>query len=342
MYRSKGFSRMCTEYFDFTDEETRNGMMSLNEDNQSQVMYSLTSKLYDAILEKIDDIDFGTIPMSKGDITKIENFDKITECCSVIENLLEVYKQDKTPILTIMEAIENIKNRREIFERAFKFQVELPMILYSTMVLSIVSSLSFLISSCIEFIKSPSSDSYDIAINKVALVKTKQNLLFENLARFNKCCSSGELDKTMDYIIKSKNNKAFLGIDSLTIASIAIGSAILFNIIPIMRELIYFFYYSRVRISDYFEIQADLLQINAHNIEVVGNPEEKKRAKETKDKQMKIASTFRKIADKISISSKDAQKKSEKDLKAEAKNKVKMKDVVGKDQMPDSAASSLF
>ena len=62
------------EHFDIYDNRTRNILLAVNEADQDGVMKSLADKLYSHIVEKVDDIDFGTIPLSKGDITKIDNY----------------------------------------------------------------------------------------------------------------------------------------------------------------------------------------------------------------------------------------------------------------------------
>ena len=58
----KTFNDVITEHFDIHDNKTRKVLLALDETDQSSVLNSLTSKLYDNIVEKVDDIDFGDIP----------------------------------------------------------------------------------------------------------------------------------------------------------------------------------------------------------------------------------------------------------------------------------------
>ena len=46
------------EFFDITDTETRKVLLAVNEADQNKVLVSLTSKLYDNVVDRIDDIDF--------------------------------------------------------------------------------------------------------------------------------------------------------------------------------------------------------------------------------------------------------------------------------------------
>ena len=341
--RTDIYNKIITEYFDITDKETRKILMSIDEADQNQVVSSLASKLYDSIVNKIEDIDCGTIPQSAGDITKIENYDKLVECLNVMSSLIEAGNQSSDDIKIILEAMANIKARKEMFEKAFKLNVELPMVMYNMITLSCVASTSFMIACCVEFIKSPNDESFAITIDKVSKFNSSQYLMFKNLDRFNKSCATHEFDKAMDNIIRT-NTKNLLGLSAGATAALGVvaGVAIvglIVNIIPIIRELIFSFYLCRVKISDYFDIQADLLDMNAANVEYNSTIDAKKR-KEIAKKQSNIASNFRKISNVVEVKTKDANTKAMKELD-KSNQKLKIKDVV--DKMPDSAnTDSLF
>ena len=320
------------EYFDMIDTDTRKAILSINEEDKSQLAKSLGHRLYDNIIDKVDKIDYGSIPNSKGDITKIENYTQLIDCLNTMEGILVQYKQSTMSTDIIKDAIKNIESRTPLWEKAYAINIELPIVLYNTIVLSIVSSLSFLISSTIDFIKSPGEDMYEVSINSVGAVKTKDNLLFKNLSKFNQSCASGELDKCLDYVFKS-NSKQLMGSSS---GAMIMGGALMImlitNIIPILRELIFFFYNSRQSVSDYFAIQADLLQMNAENIRYNSSKsaEEKKNIRK---KQLKVVETFRKISNALAIKSKKAEKEAIKDNNAIQK-KYKISDL--SDVKPDS------
>lgn len=338
MINKREYDMILNEYFDIEDRDTRKIMLNINEADQNQVLTALTSKLYDHIVNKVDDIDFGDIPNTKGDITKLANFDKLTDCVRVMSSILTEYKQDTKPVRIIEDAIANIIDRKDLFEKGFRYQVELPMITYSTIVLSVISSTSFLVATCIEFIKSPTQEDFSIILDKVALTKTKSNLLFNNLDKFNASCDKNQLDNCLDTIIKN-NMKNLTGVEvGFVVGGIAMAGLLL-NIIPILRELIFFFYYSRTRVSDYFDIQADLLQMNAYNVQ---NSETMKKADREKiaKKQMKIVELFRKMSNKIAVEVKQNEAKATKDVIEVNKEKTKTSDLV--DSIPDSASSALF
>ena len=343
-FRDPKIMKTFTEYLDLSDSLTRKAVLCMNEADQGSVLTALTSKLYDNIVSKVDDIDFGEIPASKGDITKLSNYEKLKECVELLKDILKEFKQDTAPIDAISLAMSNVSTNKDIFMRAFKLDCELPIIMYNTIVLAIISAVSYMIATCIEFMKTPNQDSFQITLDRVSFAKTKNNMLYNNLKKFNKCCSSGDLQKSLEHVIQNKVKgvrEAAVGVilgGLGAVAGIAGVIAIARNIIPLLRELVYFFYYTRMRVSDFFDIQADLLQMNAYNLQndTTKNDEEKDRIV---SKQLKIVELFRKIANKISFTGRKAEVDATKEITNTSK-KMKLNDI--SDELPDSVASALF
>lgn len=334
----KYYREIVNEYMDIHDTETRKILLAIDEEDQSQVLTNLAHKLYDNVVNQVDKINFGSIPNTKGDITKLENYTQLVECIDIMQNMLVEYKQSIESTSIIKSALENIKSRTEKWQKAFTYNLELPIVMYNTIVLSIVSSISFLISATIDYVKSPGDNEYQLSINSMAVVKTKDNLLFENLDKWNKACVKGDVDKCLDLVLEnSKKNLmgSSVGVAGTVIATVAITGIIL-NILPILRELIFFFYHSKQSLSDYFVVQADLLQLNAENVKYNTEKSAKEKDKIRK-KQLSIASKFRKISDALAIKCKKAQLSAEKDS-AKIEKKYKTSDII--DSMPDSAAAS--
>lgn len=338
IHRSKQFNE-AMKYFDIEDNMTRAVLLSVNEADQNVVMTSLANKLYSHITEKVDDIDFGTIPNSKGDITKIDNFDNLVDCINIISDILQQYNQDTSSVEIVNLAIQNMVDRTDMFEKAYKLNIEMPIIIYNTITLAIVSSVSYMISSCIEFVKLPEDRGFDIALDKVGAAKAKDAILFNDLRRFNKICGDGSFDKAMDYVIKQNANNFTGAAFVFGASSVIVMLGILLSIIPVIRELIFFFYYSRAKISDYFDAQSSLLMINAYNIENNLARDEKVKKKIAAD-QRKVADTFKKISNTLKVNLKTGEKKAVEETNKLDKQKFKHDDVL--DTIPDSSNSVLF
>ena len=366
--RSKEFLECC-KYFDNGDEKTRKVLLAVNEADQSVVMQALASKLYTHIVNKVDDIDYGTIPLSKGDITRIDHYEQLVDCINVLSQVLQNYRQDTKQIDTVNIALQNMIDRKDLFIKAYRYNVELPIVSYNTIALSIIGATSLLISSHIEFIKMNDNSGYDIAFDKASRGKTNNKLLFTNLELFNKMCDSGDFDKSMEYAIKNniklKAESYGMYNEAIDIGTIAgakelsgvigkgIGSAVglaqahpiittiiaIIAVIKLLRVFIFYFYYARTKLSDYFDMQSALLYMNAMNIENSLTADNKAKA-DTIAKQRKIAGIFAKLADKIKVKDRTSESKAESDIKKADNEKFNISDVV-KD-IPDSANATLF
>lgn len=339
IYRSKQFNE-CMKYFNLTDDMTRNVLLTVNEADQNVVMTNLSQKLYSHIINKVDDIDFGTIPESKGDITKIQNYDQLMDCINVISEVLARYNQPTTSIEVVQLAVQNVIDRTDKFVMGYKLNIEMPIVIYNTIVLSIVSSVSYLIASCLEYVKQPEDMGFEISLDKTATIKSADALLFKDLTKFNNTCASGEFDKAMDFMLSAKAKNFTGGIMlGFSASTIAIALAAVLLIIPAIRELIFLFYYTRESISTYFELQANLLTMNAYNVQNNLARDAKDRKKIAAN-QKKVAEVFNKISNKVKVNYKVAEVKAVKDNTTVEKIKYTQDDIL--DAIPDSSTSVLF
>lgn len=378
MVMDQQYMTFIQEHFDLSDDETRQRLISVNEAERDSVLNSLSLRFYNDIMNKVDDIDFGTIPDSKGDITKIENYVEMMGCINTLRGILTEYKQPLTQIEEIETAINNMINNKTVFERAFKIKADLPVVIYCTMVFAIVSSISLLITSSIEFIKNPVHENFTVEFNRAGYYKTQNSMLYSNIVKFNKSVKKGEFAATMDELVRSVAKKQvsesvdfdFLDEGKITnglksvasafkagagfgaaegIKDLSLGKGIsagynaaknavsgfgvkewiftsiiaLIGLLVIIRELVFIFFNSRVKISDYFEAQADIMQMNAliyqNNDTPNKTPEQKAK---TIQKQLKLADRFRSVSNFFAIKNKEGEVKTQKQIASESKSTV--------------------
>lgn len=328
-YKLKEFVE-ASKLMDLTDKETYISVGVVNEAEQREVLLGITNRLYEKIEAKVTDVDFGTIPQSKGDFLKIDNIDMVTEAITDMKEIYQEYKQPLTYINTITEAINNLVELKNEFQRCFLTNTSLGIVLYNTTALSVISSVSLLISSTIDFIVDPRTKSIEVSVDRVGVAKSKELLQLQTLAEFNNLCKGSKLKKVLNDLIKV-SAKNLAGTSVLAIIGVSIG--LIFTIVPIMRELIYYFYYCRASVAEYFETQIAMLSLNAARLETAGDPK-------TANEQRKYVDRFRKIADFLAVDAKEATNKAEANVKQDEKEKYKIDDVT--ESLPDSAASSLF
>lgn len=340
------YNDLVKEYFDVTDTETRRCMVTINEADQDQVLGSLAAKLYDNIVNKVTDIDFGQIPLSKGDITKIPNYFELCDCLTTVRDMMVAKHQTTNSTDTIFGAIENLKKTKKIWEKGYALECEMAVLFYNTIALSIVSSTSILLSACVEFIKNPESGVIDIELAKIAKNKSKDGILFKNLEKFNKACKKGEIEKTFDNVLKAQrtvreaveNNSSLEAVHE-DVFAILFGAGMVVGllscVIPILHQLTTMLYNLRQDASDYFAAESDIIKLNAEKVNYNRSktPEQKKKIIA---KQMKIADRFKKWSNKLMIKASKAETDSERQIKQDNADKKKINDVV--DTMPDSAS----
>lgn len=332
--------RAFVEAFDYSDKYTRKQLIAMTEAEHNKVLTDLTSKLYDKIVSRAHNIDYGEIPKTKGDISKLSNFEEMKDTLGIIKGIIKEYRQDSKPVDDISVAISNIQARKEMFERAFRYDCELPILMYDNMVMAVVTGTTYLITSCIEFIKAPKDETFSIQLDKVAYNKSKDGLIYNSISKFNKSCESGDFDKAMEMIIDKKVRK-FTGIEIG--AGIVAGVIILTNIIPILRELTYMYYYNRTKISDFFAVQADLLTMNAYNLQHNDSMDVDER-EEIAEKQLAIATKFRNVSNIFNIEKKRCEVNATKDIENSNK-KYKLDsetNIVSDEEDNDSDSSVLF
>ena len=328
-YQLKEFVE-ASKFMDFTDKETYMTIGVVNESEQKEILLGITNKLYEKIEAKATNIDFGTIPASKGDITKVDNISMVLESLDDMKKIYNEYKQPTSEIQEILEAVENVQDLKIEFQRGFMTNTSLPIVLYNTTVLSIISATSLLISTTIDFIVDPRSKSIEVSIDRTGLKDSKNLLALRTLESFNNSCRGGKL-KTLLQSVTKVNVKNLVGTSA--IALIGVSISLIFTIVPLLREVVYYYYYCSTSIADYFDTQATMLSLNAARLEMAGDPK-------TANEQRKFVDRFRRISDALSINSKDSVNKATGDIKKESKEKFKIDDVT--DSLPDSAASSLF
>lgn len=113
------YQQVISEFFDVTDNVTRKTMLVINESEKSQILGSLANKLYSKIVNDVTNIDYGTIPFTKGDVTKMENFSDVVETLEIIRDIQQQYNQPTTNVQTIMTSIDYLKKYQDIWVKAF-------------------------------------------------------------------------------------------------------------------------------------------------------------------------------------------------------------------------------
>lgn len=323
---TKEFKQIVSEYMDITDYKTNTRLYNLDEAEQNTVLLSLTNKLYQMIVAKIDDVEKGDIPKSRGDITRLPKYNQLKECAKTLTSIFEQYKEDTAPIKVIENAIDNLEDNSDVFVQSYMAKVDFGIMIYESVTLAVIGSLSYMIACCIEYVKDPKNDGLTIVMDKTGVAKVKEHLLYENLVKFNEACRTNDIENALRPLIKNRTQNLF-GVGGLVLVKgLLIAVPVIIALIPLVKDLVYYFFAARQRVSVYFDIQADLLEMNANELKDNPNITTDADRKSVIRKQLQVARTFRQIADKLAVEAKTAENKADKEIKKDNK-KYRIDDV---------------
>ena len=240
----------------------RNELMALSEADLSNVNNVMITNLYKTIIDK-SHIDFGDIPNTKGDITKYSGYKGMENALSILREISQKSNMKMEEIDVVSDAISFITLRKELFEKGFKLEKEFIILQYNSLVMACVESVSVLISSYVDYVKRPDKIDFKIIQNP----QKSGWICIQNLQKFNLSVKNGDFDRVLNTSINS-GSKGFIGLDDVALGVAVIGGIAL--LIPIIREIIFYFYYSRMKTSEYLRQQADFLELN--KLSVQNNP----------------------------------------------------------------------
>lgn len=327
-------NEVVKNYMDFTDMHTLDVISVMNEDQQNSLLVSLTNKLYKMIVEKVDSIDYGEIPSTNGDITKLHKYNDLRKCLDILKNIFEQYKEDTKPVLEIEGAIDNVIDLKDVFVGGFATKTEFVMSVYKNITLAIINATSYMIAVCIEYIKNPKAEGLKIVMKKTGVAKVKDSLVYESLINFNEACRKGEVESSLKPLIQSKV-KGFAPL--VVFKGALILGGVLIALIPMLRNLAYFFYAARTRVSTYFDLQAKLLEMNVEELKSNPNIKTEGDKEAVIRRQLAIAKTFHNIADTVAVEAKTSEIEATKEIKKD-KTEYRIDDV----EPSDDSDGSLF
>lgn len=347
------YMQIVSEAYDLSDYATKKKVLFCNEAKKVDNIEHIVSSLYLNIKNNVAGIDFGTIPRSRGIVTRIENYADLCECINSVHELVVAYKERTDVIDEISTCLANIQQRERVFSKAFALNIEFPIMMYNMAVLSVVSSVSLLLAGTIEYVKN-GHDSYTVSFDKVGYNKSRERVLYEFILQFNRNCDNGTLDKLMDACMKNNlttldesaiNEDNIEGIleageyDGIVLEGIlgaevlrgfknaksaadiakSVGSAIWktkigkFALIVIgagamaiallqtIRWAAFHILKFQMKVSDWFEIQAQYLQINAENLKYREDDKGDDHRREVYQNQMKWVDRFKRLANFFAI-----------------------------------------
>lgn len=292
----------------------------------NQVDATMAKKLLDSIADK-KFTNFGPIEDSQGDITRFKGFTNMVETLKLVKAMepsndtaVTARKQpSKTDdVLTAIRIIENNKNN---FIRGYLINNDLIKMTYCTMVLACLDATSVLADDMVAYVR-------NISVPTSGLRNPQHRYDSMNqVGHIIKIDKNGDLPKLFNAVLdpKVKTQDNFIGTGAAT-AMLAVGAVI--AIVPLVREVIYVFYQSRVSVDEYLKHQKLLLELNKGNIEQSNMKASDK--KRVMAQQGEVLKAIDRASEKIRIKQETGAKKAENVIKQE--NKTWSLDNIEKEQ----------
>lgn len=276
-----------------SDAEDKAYLRSMDKQDIKQLNAEYMQRLYKSALER-NTCDFGEIPNSRGDITKLKCYPPTKECLDILEELLSKNRVTVPAISDVKTAIANIITLRTQFMAGFNLGQDYIILTYNTMVMAVLDAVNMLIAEYMNYLTGPSKEPFKLS-GKTD--KSRGLVSLDILRSFNKLVADNTLINTFSNLTSGKNN--FTG---MAIPFAIIGGLI--AVLTLTRQAILYFYQSRVKLSDYLEMEASFLEANKLSVEASKLSDEKKT--KVLMKQEKVILKMRRLADRLKINNEDA------------------------------------
>lgn len=307
-----------------SSKDDRQYMRSMEKSDINQINATLVQKMYENVL-KYNKSDFGSIPKSKGNVMKVEGMDNTIQCLDILMELHTKHSIPSQDITDIKSSISTLNRLSKYFEQGFALHNDYLIITYNTIIMAIMDSTSKLIADYMSYMITPDEVRYT---GTSKLDRNRGVVTIDIIRRFNKLSTDGTLDSIVNTIVTNATKRTAgtstrtATTESLTVSAIlgavTITAGVLFGmkaLISLVREAVFAFYHSRVKMADYLESQAAFLEMNRL---VVKNSNKSASQKDKILKQQeKVILKLRRISDKIKINSEDVSVKADKTLKNE-------------------------
>lgn len=243
----------------------------------------LVNALYNDIKNKAN-VDFGKIPESAGDITKLVYYKNME---SAMRHLNDLIGENANPDMVRMNELHQaIIQERNNFEFGFKLNIAIIKYTYNTLCEALMDIINMNISSYVDYIR----DTMDIQqVQGTQTAKSTDNTVTRAVDSFLDLRKKGEWGK----LIKSFRSQYGKNLSGAAVATgIFIGGITIVGIIALLygiRQLIYLYYHSLATVEEKARVMAEYVD------EVKATETNSKALK----RQTKMSSKLHRISDKI-------------------------------------------
>lgn len=267
----------------------------LTEAEQAVVNDRMVGNLYQSALKR-KDIDFGDIPNSKGDLQKFSGYNNMVATLDVLEKLTKKFGMKIPEIQIVEDAINNIRTQRNQFEKGYQLNIDFIKLYYQALVLACIDATTLILASYVNYTKTINNVEFQLKKGK----GISGNICLDSLASFNKSIKDGSFNKFANGLL-SKKQENFLGSMAAKVATMPIKATVTIatSIVPVLRGLLFYFYDTKMSISEKLAYQKELLEMNKFSLEAEGMDAQTRN--KILSKQQKYIDRLSKMSDKMIV-----------------------------------------
>lgn len=281
---------------------------ALSEADVAAAGNGLISKLYRSAIDK-SFIDFDEIPQSKGDITKYSGYADMVQSLNIVDTIARKSNIKIAELETVNKAISNVIALRDVFTKGYSLNKDFLILQYNTIVAACIEATSCIIASFVEFTKRV--DAFEFTLVGGRLDHGANAV--KNLETFNKTVASGEYSKIAHIVLKTDAAKGLITESAVVITAAVISTIVV--LVVMMREIVFRFFYNKMKLSEYLKLQAMFLEMNKSTVESKSSNLSPDKKKKVVKKQAELAAKLMKWSDKLKVENTMAVTKASSELK---------------------------
>lgn len=197
----------------------------------------LVEVLYKDIMNK-SNVDFGTIPQSRGDVTRFQHYKTMESSIDSLNQLLG--DRANEGMIRMNSLHEAIIAERQAFEFGYKANVEILQYIYCTMVEALMDVISENIVSYVDYLKETQN------VDLPPRGRVTNSRVNKSVDTFLRLRDKGEWKKLVEYYRREYQKRFFA--EALLIGTVTVVGTV--ALLWAIRSLIYTYFYSAVKVDE--------------------------------------------------------------------------------------------
>jgi len=242
----------------------------LDEANQVRVADEALTNMMKFITDKYNSIDFGEIERTAGDYKKFKYIGMIDENLRMLRNVYESSPDEGAKkYLEVINSCFIVRDHlianSSLYTTLYKQGNGLAQLMYTSLVAALIYAIGIMVSNTIRFVTSEKDAECEVLFDEIP--GSIKHIHIKNIVAAANDINT--FTKLLNEMAKPSTRNAMTeSITAIAVAASIVGVIVFApRIIYLIRNIIYSVYFSRVKIADMLNTQADLVRANIESLE---------------------------------------------------------------------------